>query len=88
MINFASPFYPVGTGIPPNPIARKNTLSRSDVEDADLFALVGALARIHDQPSLSPRADHLFGLIAGAILTSPSKSDVVGTTDSGLPLVD
>ncbi|MDQ2833258.1 MAG: TetR/AcrR family transcriptional regulator [Acidobacteriota bacterium] len=63
-------------------------LARRDVEGADLFALVGALAWIHDQPSLAPRADHLFGLIAGAILTSQSRSDVEGTTESGLPLVD
>jgi AcrR family transcriptional regulator len=63
-------------------------LARRDVEGADLFALVGALAWIHDQPSLAPRADHLFRLIAGAILTSQSRSDVEGTTESGLPLVD
>lgn len=63
-------------------------LARRDVDGTDLFALVGALAWIHDQPSLAPRADHLFRLIAGAILTSQSRSDVEGTTDSGLPLVD
>jgi hypothetical protein len=63
-------------------------LARSDVEGADLFALVRALAWIPGQPSLAPRADHLFRLIAGAILTSQSRSDVEGTTESGLPLVD
>lgn len=51
-------------------------LARTDIEGADLFALVGALAWIHDQPSLAPRADHLFRLIASAILTSQARSDV------------
>ncbi len=54
-------------------------VARSDVEGADLFALVGALAWIHDQPSLAPRADHLFRLIAGAILTTPLRRGAEGT---------
>jgi hypothetical protein len=40
-----------------------------------LFALVSALAWINDQPSLAPRADHLFEVIAGAILVN---ADVAG----------
>lgn len=55
--------------------AQASGLARSDLEGADLFALVGALAWIHDQPSLAPRADYLFRLIAGAILTSRSRND-------------
>lgn len=58
-------------------------LARTDVEGADLFALVGALAWIHDQPSLAPRADHLFRLIAGAILTTQVRIDVEGANDPG-----
>lgn len=48
--------------------AQAEGLARADFDGADLFALVGALAWINDQPSLAPRADHLFGVIAGAIL--------------------
>ena len=42
--------------------------ARADIDGADLFALVGALGWLNDQPSLASRADHLFGVIAGAIL--------------------
>jgi AcrR family transcriptional regulator len=44
--------------------------ARTDIDGADLFALVGALAWLNDQPSLAPRADHLFGVIASAILAN------------------
>ena len=43
---------------------------RSDIDGADLFALAAALAWLGDQPSYAPRADHLFGVIAGAIVTT------------------
>jgi len=43
-------------------------MARTDIDGGDLFALVGALAWLHDQPSLASRADHLFGVIASAIL--------------------
>lgn len=46
--------------------------ARGDIDGADLFALVGALAWLGDQPSLAPRADHLFDVISGALLTRPS----------------
>jgi AcrR family transcriptional regulator len=55
--------------------------ARNDIEGSDLFALVGALAWIHDQPSFAPCADHLFRLIADTILTRQSRSDVAETTD-------
>lgn len=48
--------------------AQAEGVARSDIDGADLFALVGALAWINDQPSIAPRADHLFGVISGAIL--------------------
>jgi hypothetical protein len=32
----------------------------------------GALAWLGDQPALAPRADHLFSVIAGALLTQRS----------------
>lgn len=50
-------------------------LARADMDGTDLFALVGALAWLGDQPSLEPRADHLFDVIAGAILTKQSGTD-------------
>jgi AcrR family transcriptional regulator len=46
-------------------------MARTDIDGTDLFALIGALAWLNDQPSLAPRADHLFGIIAGTILTNP-----------------
>lgn len=53
--------------------AQAEGMARTDVDGADLFALVGALAWLSDQPSLAPRADHLFGVIASAILTRTSR---------------
>jgi AcrR family transcriptional regulator len=50
--------------------AQADGLARTDIDGADLFALIGALTWLADQPSLAPRADHLFGVIAGAILTN------------------
>ncbi len=50
--------------------AQKAGLARNDLEGTDLFALVGALAWVYDQPSLAHRADHIFRFIAGAILMS------------------
>ncbi|MGW9172338.1 TetR/AcrR family transcriptional regulator [Streptomyces decoyicus] len=50
--------------------AQAADMARSDIDGADLFALVAMLAWLGDQPSLEPRADHLFGVVASAILTS------------------
>ena len=49
--------------------------ARADIDGADLFALVGALGWLNDQPSLASRADHLFGVIAGAILVPGARAD-------------
>lgn len=49
--------------------------ARPDVDGEDLFALLGALAWLADQPALAPRADHLFAVIAGAILTDRVRDD-------------
>jgi hypothetical protein len=43
-----------------------------------LFALVEALAWLGDQRSLAPRADHLFDVVASAILTGTARSDTEG----------
>ncbi len=42
-------------------------VARTDLDGTDLFALVGALAWLNDQPSSAPHADHLFDVIASAI---------------------
>jgi AcrR family transcriptional regulator len=42
--------------------------ARADLDGTDLFALIAALAWLGDQPSSARRADHLFDVIAGAIL--------------------
>lgn len=52
--------------------AQAEGTARRDIDGADLFALVGAMAWLGDQPALAPRADHLFSVIAGALLTTPS----------------
>ncbi|MFE2180822.1 TetR/AcrR family transcriptional regulator [Streptomyces sp. NPDC059455] len=44
-------------------------VARTDIDGTDLFALIAALAWLGDQPSLAPRADHLFDVVASAILT-------------------
>ncbi|MFF0763045.1 TetR/AcrR family transcriptional regulator [Streptomyces sp. NPDC003328] len=49
--------------------------ARSDIDGADLFALVAMLAWLGDQPSLAPRADHLFEVVASAILTGEGRGD-------------
>jgi AcrR family transcriptional regulator len=50
--------------------------ARLDLDGTDLFALVASLAWLYDQPSLAARADHLFGVISSAVLTTPTGSDV------------
>ena len=42
--------------------------ARDDIDGTDLFALVASLAWLYDQPSLGLRADHLFDVVASAVL--------------------
>jgi AcrR family transcriptional regulator len=51
--------------------AQAEGAARADIDGTDLFALAAALAWLGDQPSIVPRADHLFGVIASAILSRP-----------------
>jgi AcrR family transcriptional regulator len=44
--------------------------ARADMDGDDLFALMTALGWAVDQPSFAPRADSLFHIIKGAILTN------------------
>jgi len=48
--------------------AQEKGVARTDIDGGDLFAMVGALAWLGDQPSSAPRADHLFNVITSAIL--------------------
>jgi AcrR family transcriptional regulator len=50
--------------------------ARADMNGDDLFALMSALGWVVDQPSFAPRADHLFHIIASAILTNPLSNAV------------
>ncbi|TIX90695.1 TetR/AcrR family transcriptional regulator [Rhizobium sp. P44RR-XXIV] len=52
--------------------AQAEGIARTDMDGADLFALIAALGWLGDQPSFAPRVDHLFGIIASAILTNRS----------------
>lgn len=58
--------------------AQSAGIARTDIDGTDLFALVAALAWLSDQPSLAPRADHLFDVVASAILTSAASVDAPG----------
>jgi AcrR family transcriptional regulator len=55
--------------------AQAEGAARADIDGVDLFALIGALAWLGDQPAVAPRADHLFDVIASAILTNRASSD-------------
>lgn len=50
--------------------AQQAGTARADIDGADLFALVGALAWVADQPALTSRSERIFEVIAGAILTN------------------
>ena len=43
--------------------------ARAGIDGADLFALIGALAWLGDQPAFVPRAEHLFEIVTSAVLT-------------------
>lgn len=58
--------------------AQEAGAARTDVDGTDLFALVAALAWLGDQPSLAPRADHLFDLVANALLTDARSAGSAG----------
>ncbi|MBB5446269.1 AcrR family transcriptional regulator [Paraburkholderia sp. WSM4177] len=49
--------------------AQAEGTARTDMNGDDLFGLMAALGWLIDLPSFAPRADHLFQIIASAILT-------------------
>ncbi|MFI5841785.1 TetR family transcriptional regulator [Catenuloplanes sp. NPDC051500] len=53
--------------------AQAEGVARTDVDPTDLYALGGALAWVGDQPALASRVDHLFGVIAETLLTTPAR---------------
>ncbi|MFD9512787.1 SbtR family transcriptional regulator [Streptomyces mirabilis] len=53
-------------------------MARTDIDGTTLCALAGPLAWLSDQPALAPRADRLFNVVAGAILTSAGSTDAPG----------
>ncbi|AKU95066.1 Transcriptional regulator, TetR family [Labilithrix luteola] len=55
--------------------AQAKGVARNDIDGTDLFALGAALAWLGDQPSLAPRADHLFSVMTSAILTTRPSSE-------------
>jgi AcrR family transcriptional regulator len=63
--------------------AQQQGTARPDIDGGDLFALVGALAWVADQPALSQRSDHIFEVITGAILTNQARSAPTGSNESG-----
>jgi AcrR family transcriptional regulator len=54
--------------------------ARVDMDGEDLFALMSALGWLFDQPSFASRSDHLFHVIASAILTNRPGNDVEKAT--------
>lgn len=56
--------------------AQAEGLARVDIDGTDLFDLVAALAWLREQPSHTPRADHLFGVIASAILVNRGRANI------------
>jgi len=50
--------------------------ARLDIDGTDLLALVSALAWLNDQSTFAKRVDHLFTVIADAILVRPKNIDV------------
>ncbi|MER5796116.1 helix-turn-helix domain-containing protein [Streptomyces sp. NPDC001980] len=63
--------------------ARNAGVARSDIDGDDLFALIAMLAWAGDQPALAHRADHLFDIVASALLTRPGGSQDRGVTTKG-----
>lgn len=50
--------------------AQSEGTARADMDADDLFALMSAHGWLVGQPAFAPRADHLFNIIASAILTN------------------
>src|ERR1700722_7818604 len=60
--------------------AQAEGTARPDMDGEDLFALMSALSWVVGQPGFAPRADHLFHIIASAILTNRSSNAAPSST--------
>jgi AcrR family transcriptional regulator len=56
--------------------AQSEGKARSDIDGTDLFALIAALSWLREQPIAAARPDHLFRVIAGALLTDTASTKV------------
>ena len=65
--------------------AQADGTARADIDGDDLFALMSALGWLVSQPSFAPRADHIFHVIASAMLTNRSSDDVKKATRRSAP---
>jgi AcrR family transcriptional regulator len=66
--------------------AQADGTARTDVDGDDLFALMSALGWLVGQPSFAPRGDHLFRVIASAMLTNRLSDDVKKPTRRSAPI--
>lgn len=57
--------------------AQADNAARGDLDGNDLFALIGALGWIGDQPPFASRRSHLFKLVVGAIVTDQSAVETI-----------
>jgi AcrR family transcriptional regulator len=60
--------------------AQAEGTARADINGVDLFALMSGLGWLVGQPAFAPRGNHLFHVIASAILTDRSSDDVKKAT--------
>lgn len=56
--------------------AQAEGVADATMTGSDLFALIGALGWLGDQPAFASRADYFFEFIAGAVLKNRLNSDV------------
>ena len=66
--------------------AQAEGTARADIDGEDLFALMSALGWLVSQPSFAPRADHLFRVIASAMLTNRPSDDLTTATRRSAPI--
>ncbi|HUB15039.1 MAG TPA: TetR family transcriptional regulator [Acetobacteraceae bacterium] len=66
--------------------AQAEGTARADIDGEDLFALMSALGWLAGQSAFAPRADHLFHVIASAMLANRSRDDVNKATRRSAPI--
>ncbi|HUN40783.1 MAG TPA: TetR family transcriptional regulator [Acetobacteraceae bacterium] len=66
--------------------AQAEGAARADIDGEDLLALMSALGWLVGQPSFASRADHLFAIIADAMLTGRANDDARKATRRSAPI--